>query len=614
VKKEADKKFKRRSRGFRISLRYKSAVPALIFITLMLLLIFRTTYRTVRQIVLEHNQERLLTIADVFAESVRVPLILRNQEVLDANIGWMAKRPDVLGVSVEDSAGVIMGAASPSNVSLATSFMDSDFLGVQRVTSDAYAVAVPIRHGDERLGRVVIFFFQTDIEAELRHIFIERFLMAFSVALFLAFLIAGLTWMNILPLSKLEKTARQILEGDLTARVRIRSYDEIQDLAEAFNEMVARLTRSFENLRVRTEALEESEEKYRLIVEDASDVIFLLSADGEIVLLNKGFSGLSRDEFFLGGLERLLVLHTTDSRERFQDAVVTVVEKKVPVTNLPVTHMHQANHTEVFYLVNLTPVMGPEKNVKLIQVVMRDVTELRRIEMMKDSLIRDVAHELKTPTSKFEMAVHWFENELKTNQEAEKYKAIVKILKTNADRLMRTISSILDLTKLEAGMQNVEMKTLDLNKLLIQVCQDMGPLCREKGIVLDHEGAKTSLEVRGDWDMLYRLIVNLIGNAIKFTTRGRISVRAYEEEGCPAVAVRDTGIGIAQEDLERIFERFVQKSASSTGIGVGLTISRDIAALHQAKVWAESEGIGKGSVFKVQFPSSQGTGSGTVSP
>jgi PAS domain S-box-containing protein len=602
MNKDPERKRKISQKFFRVSLRYKLAIPSLIFIILTLLLIFRTTYRTVRQIVLEHSENRLLTIADVFAESVRVPLTLRNQEVLDANVGWMAKRPDVLGISVEDSRGVIMGAASPSNVSLATSFLAPEFLGVQRVTQDTYAVAVPIMQGDYQLGRVIIFFFQPDLEGQLRNIFTERLMMAFAVALFLAFIIAGLTWISIQPLSKLEKTARQILEGDLSARVRIRSYDEIQDLAEAFNEMVARLTRSFENLRVRTEALEESEEKYRLIVEDASDVIFLLSAEGEIVLLNKGFSGLNRDDFFLGGLQKLLDLHTTDSREKFQDAIVSVIEKREAVTNLPVTHMHQGLHAEVFYLVNLTPVLAADKTVKLIQVVMRDVTELRRIEMMKDSLIRDVAHELKTPTSKFEMAVHWFENELKTNNEIDKYKAIIKILKSNAERLMRTITSILDLTKLESGMQHAEMKEVDMNKLLNQVCADMAPICKEKGLALESALLSEHMVIRGDRDMLYRLFVNLIGNALKFTGKGKITVRARRDAEHILVEVADTGIGIDKEDLEKIFERFVQKSASSTGIGVGLTISRDIAALHQARVWAESEGLGKGSVFKVEFP------------
>jgi signal transduction histidine kinase len=200
------------------------------------------------------------------------------------------------------------------------------------------------------------------------------------------------------------------------------------------------------------------------------------------------------------------------------------------------------------------------------------------------------------------MAVHWFENELKTNNEIDKYKAIIKILKSNADRLMRTITSILDLTKLESGMQHAEMKEVDMNKLLSQVCLDMAPICKEKGIALESALLSEHMVIRGDRDMLYRLFVNLIGNALKFTVKGKITVRVRRDAEHIIVEVADTGIGIDKEDLEKIFERFVQKSASSTGIGVGLTISRDIAALHQARVWAESEGLGKGSVFKVEFP------------
>jgi len=279
------------------------------------------------------------------------------------------------------------------------------------------------------------------------------------------------------------------------------------------------------------------------------------------------------------------------------------------VTHVASTHRHKRTGHEIFYQTNLTPMLNHEGEVKLIQGVMRDVTELRRIEMMKDSLIRDVAHELKTPTAKFEMAVNWFEKEMHEQPEMRKYGNLIEMLRNNTDRLMKTITSIMDLSRLESGMTDVVKSDIDLNNLLREVCHDMEPLCRQQGLTLDSSLAGEVLPLRGDHDMLYRLFVNLIGNSIKFTPKGSIALRSWRDDDLIYAEVRDTGMGIPSEDLEKIFDRFVQKTASSLGIGVGLTISRDIANLHDGNIRAESEGPGKGSVFKVEFPLGEWGGS-----
>lgn len=575
----------------------------MILATFVLFILFRTTFHTVRSVFIERHETRLLAIAEVFAETIKVPLILRNQQVLLANIEWMAKRPDVLEVRVEDAEGVIVsGAGEATYASLPSDIVERSFLGVKRLTPDTYAVSVPIRAHDRRLGRVLIIFFQQGLETELKQIFEQRLMVAFIMAFFLALLIAGVTWLAIRPLFVLKRTVQDILAGDLSARAQIFSFDEIQDLGEAFNEMVARLAKSLDSLRSRTEALEESEAKYRLIIENASDIIFSLTPGGEIALLNKDISGRTREELLMNGLPWIMNLYTPESRARFEEALLRITDTKSSVTNLPLTHLHPESKAEIFYLVNLTPMLDHEGNIKFIQGVMRDVTELKRIEIMKESLIRDVAHELKTPTAKFEMAVGWFEKELKEKGEKEKYREIIDILKSNIDRLARTITSIMDLSKLESGMDKIVTVPLDLRDVLEQVHRDMEPLCRQKGILLDYSGGPQSLMIRGDRDMLYRLFVNLIGNAVKFTSRGKITVHADRTEGHVLVTVRDTGIGIEKEDLGKIFGRFFQKTAATAGIGVGLTISRDIAVLHEGRIWAESEGLGKGALFRVEFP------------
>jgi signal transduction histidine kinase len=289
------------------------------------------------------------------------------------------------------------------------------------------------------------------------------------------------------------------------------------------------------------------------------------------------------------------------SRDRFDQALEEVRNYQKSVRNLSSTHRHAVNQGEIHYLINLTPLVDHEGHVKFVQGVMRDVTELRRIEMMKESLVRDVAHELKTPTAKFEMAVNWIEKEIQKEDALRKYEPLVEILKTNVDRLMRTITSIMDLSRLESGMDKIVKESLDLNEILGQVRRDMEPLCLQKGLLLDAKLAPEPLMVQGDRDMLYRLFVNLITNAIKFTPQGRIDLASRREGSHALASVTDTGIGLSPGDREIIFERFVQKTASSQGIGVGLTICRDIAALHDARIWADSPGPGRGSVFKVEF-------------
>ncbi len=588
---------------FRLSLRYKLSLPVLLMVTLLVFLLFQTTFRTVRAVVSERTQSRLQAIAEVFAETVKVPLILKNQQVLLANIEWMAQRPDVQEVRVEDMEGVIVGGgANREATSLSSPAAEVGFLGVKPLSQDMYVAAVPIRAHDRRLGRVVIVFSQYGFDAELRDIFERRLLLAFIMAFVLALLISGITWMAIRPLFDLKSTAEQIVAGDFTARAHLFSFDEIQDLGEAFNEMVSRLAESLENLRSRTEALEESEEKYRLIIESANDIILTITAEGEIALLNKDISGITRDELLIEGLPLLLKLNTEEFSGKFEEAIEKAFKTKVPVTNLVLEHRHRVSHVPVHYLVNLTPMLDHEGNVKFIQAVMRDVTELRRIDMMKDSLIRDVAHELKTPTAKFEMALEWFSKELEKKNEMDKYGKILEIMQTNTDRLMRTITSIMDLTKLESGVDKIVKIEFDVHEVLQQVYLDMEPICKKKSLKLSKEFYPYPLRMRGDRDMIYRVFVNLITNANKFTEAGEINLQTEKKDDKILISITDTGMGIDIEELEKIFERFYQKTASSVGIGVGLTISRDIVRMHEGKIWAESRGAGKGSVFKVEFP------------
>lgn len=586
---------------FRFSIRFKLTLPVLIFVSLMGFLLFNTTFRLIRQLAVEKNTSRLLATAEVYAETIKVPLMLGANNDVKEVMAWMSSRPDVMEVRLEDASGRTVHSINPK-VEFPLMVQNREFGGIYTISPDMYAAAVPLKMNDLPLGRVLVIFSHLGFDMELKNIFIERLMLFFVMMVGLALLTMFVTWLMIRPIFALKRTVEKILSGDLNARARIRSFDEIEDLGEAFNEMVARTSTSLDRLRMRTEALEESEEKYRQIVESASDIIFTVSADGELLLLNRGFSGYPREEFFRQGFVLFSLLNKEDSRKSFEDALIEVCRSKQPVLNLSLTHRHCQTQDDVFYLLNLTPVLDHDGNLKLLQGVMRDVTELRRVEMMKDSLIRDVTHELKTPVAKFQMTTAVLEKELERMKLKEQYKDLFKILTSNIERLMHTITSVMDLSKLESGNVQIERVTFDLRDLLYQICQDMDSMVKDKGLEFETRFAVDPLVITGDKNMLYRLFMNLVSNSIKFTTQGKITLKAYRYEGMIRVEVADTGMGIEKEHLEKVFDRFVQKTASSLGIGVGLTICRDIARLHHGKIWAESEGLGRGAIITVELP------------
>lgn len=588
--------------AWRMPIRYKLALPVLVLVLGIVFFVLLTTFNVFRDMMVKYKEARFQTIAEICSESLKIPLAAGDQRSLQAYVRLFAEQEDVDEVRVESADGKMISTSQAESGNFPGLFYRRDFLGVEKIGPDTYAAVAPIMNGEETLGRLIIIFSKIEFEQELQKLFLEKFFVAFLLVMIVTLVIAGITWFVMRPLTALQKTARNILAGDLDARANIQSRDEIQEVGEAFNKVVSRLVQSFDHLRARTQALEESEEKYRSIVNDVSDIIFSITPEGELMILNRGFSGYAREEILAEGLPLFFSMHAPGEALKFQDALETIVRTKKPVEHLNTQQFHRLHHAEIYYQTNLTPVVDYEGNLRLIQGVMRDITDLRRVEMMKETLIRDVAHELKTPTAKFIMTIQWLEKQIASGPEKEKFLPIIKMLSENADRLMRTISSIMDLSKVESGMSDIHKQELDLNEVIRLVTSDIRPLVEQHHLKLETRLSPSPLKMLGDPDMLYRVFVNLITNAIKFTPDGTITVASASRGSDIYAEVSDTGIGIEPENLQRIFEAFFQKTPSTLGIGVGLTISKEIVALHEGELWAESDGAGQGSVFKVIFP------------
>jgi two-component system sensor histidine kinase ResE len=188
----------------------------------------------------------------------------------------------------------------------------------------------------------------------------------------------------------------------------------------------------------------------------------------------------------------------------------------------------------------------------------------------------------------------------------EKKDEYMHVLKSEISQLMRMIEDILDLSRLEVGkLKRTSFSDLDLNLLTEQVVAAHSPLAEEKGLNLIFEPGLDLPRVNGEQNQLARVLTNLLSNAIRYTPDGYVKVSTFADDGGVWVEVKDSGIGIDEEDFPHIFERFYrgQKVSQSKimGSGLGLAIIKEIVELHEGRIdWNSTSG--EGSTFRVWFP------------
>jgi PAS domain S-box-containing protein len=346
-------------------------------------------------------------------------------------------------------------------------------------------------------------------------------------------------------------------------------------------------------------ALQESEERWRTLVTNAPDVIFTLDSGGRIVYVNHFPLDSPFDPKAVIGrfLHELTVPELAEAvkatiREVFDSGTVRRMEVKVP----------RASGGEQWYSALIGPVWQGGAIASAI-VIARDSTERKRLEEMKDNLLRDVSHELRAPLTRarvsLEMMLESVERSPIDGKGAAKYgnMALDSIL-----RLSTAVGRILDLSRLEAGVGAFARETIHLPELIRAVARDLEPLVSDKGLSMVIEMEEGLPPVRGDREQLWRVVRNLIDNAYKFSSGGKIVVAAGRRGGEIVVSVGDGGCGILPRNLERVFDRFFREETGTDGVGVGLPMCRTIIQAHNGRIWAESAGRGLGATFRFALP------------
>jgi signal transduction histidine kinase len=236
--------------------------------------------------------------------------------------------------------------------------------------------------------------------------------------------------------------------------------------------------------------------------------------------------------------------------------------------------------------------------------------KLRELSEMKEEFLALTTHDLRSPLTVISGVISFFTSG-RLGELTPEQKNMVAMMERNAQSLIELVNDLLDASKLESGTMRLELASIDLRGLVDELRETMEPLAREKGLRMEEDLPADLPLVEADRPKLRRVLVNLISNAIKFTSRGgRVIMRAAPEDGHIRISVSDTGVGIAPDDVKRLFDKYEQARSRATrgekGTGLGLYITKQLVELHGGEIKVQSE-VGKGSTFSFSIPTANAT-------
>jgi signal transduction histidine kinase len=244
------------------------------------------------------------------------------------------------------------------------------------------------------------------------------------------------------------------------------------------------------------------------------------------------------------------------------------------------------------------------ENVRLFDEIQDKSRQLEEASQHKSQFLANMSHELRTPLN----AILGY-TELMADgaygEPSEKMLGVLKRLEANGKHLLGLINDVLDLSKIEAGQLVLELSDYCIQDIALTVRGTLEPLAADKKLAFKVEMAGELPPGRGDGRRLTQVLINLVGNAIKFTDAGEVTIKAEANNGAFYVSVRDTGSGISAVDQTKLFQEFQQADNAITrkkgGTGLGLAISKRIIEMHGGRIWVESQ-PGHGSTFAFSLP------------
>lgn len=386
------------------------------------------------------------------------------------------------------------------------------------------------------------------------------------------------------PIKEMIRVTKEFSNGNFTELIQTRYPDELGELGEALNFMAARLEKSMQELDDRTTKME-------AILRGMVDGVLAVDSVGRIMLVNpvaeKMFNISASDAT---GRHLIEVIRNYELNEFINASLRKGIVSFKELILLP---------GEQILRVHVSPIKTFSGKTFGIVAVIRDITELRRLEKVRSDFVANVSHELRTPLTSIKGFVETLlDGAYKDPNLARRF---LNIIDFETGRLYRLINDLLDLSQLETNQIKLNIETVKLPALIEEIMMIFDARLEEKNLSFSTHLPDNLPGVKADPDWLRQVFINLVDNAVKYTSPGgRIWIEAEEKGNFIEIRVCDTGIGIPGQDISRIFERFYRvdkaRSRQVGGTGLGLSIVKHIVKSLGGEIKVESK-VGEGSKF-----------------
>jgi len=579
------------------STRWRIAIPYTVLIALLILGLTLYLSHVVRGAYIGELESRLADEASLVADALSAEsvgpqpeddldaLAQRYAEMVGARVTVIAADGTVIGESHEDRSRMENHLYRPEVQGALSHGQGSSVRFSRTLGYDMLYVAVPILDGPDVVGFVRVALSLQQVEASvgrLRWAIFGAGLIAAAVAVVVAIAVAERTAR---PIRALTRVAERMAQGELGVRLFPTSSDEIGHLTRAFNHMADQLEDKLTDL---------ADERAQLaaVLESMADGVLIVDEESRVELINPAAAQLLGTSA-TGALGRSFAQVT-----RHHEVIDFWRNCQEPGGER--IGLLEIGPEALFWRVIVTPLEEHEKGACL--VTLQDLTEMHRLQTMRQDFIGNVSHELRTPLASLRALVETLRDG--AQQDPVAAQRFLDLMETEVDALTQIVQESLELSRIESGRAPLRLSPTAVAEVILPVVDRLRTQGERAGVTVDCTLPEGLADVLADEERLRQVVSNLLHNAIKFTPPGgEIHISAEQVADEVVISVRDTGVGISREDLPRVFERFYKadRARSSTGTGLGLAIAKHIVQGHGGRIWAQST-EGRGSTFSFSLP------------